>query len=371
MAEPLISWYGEKIPKTIALMIQRVMPEFDSALFLNEALDGYEDLSLMERGRHLADCLAGHLPDEYPKAVRIILEAISIETPEIYPGNRISTFLYMPFTEYVSKFGLDHFDESMLAQYELTKLFTAEFSIRPFIEKHEARTLNQLREWTDDPNEHIRRLVSEGTRPRLPWGSRLKRFQKNPKPVIELLELLKDDESLYVRRSVANNLNDIGKDNPDILIATVKRWIKDADENRSWIVRHALRSLIKKGNPDALEILGYASGEDIKLVSSQITPKTVQLGDSVVVSFIIKNSSGKTQSVMIDFRIHYVKANGSARPKVFKLSSKELKAGDETELSKRVSLREMTTRNHYPGEHKVDVILNGRIEKAGAFTLLE
>lgn len=345
------------------------MAEFDSDQFLTDALAGYHDLSLMERGRHLADCLAYHLPNDYPEAVRIILEAISIETPEIYPGNRISTFLYMPFTGFVSKYGLDHFQESMGAQYELTKLYTAEFSIRPFLEEHEARTLNQLHEWRTDPNHHVRRLVSEGTRPRLPWGSRLEGFQKNPAPVLELLELLKDDESLYVRRSVANNLNDIGKDNPDILIKTAQRWMKEADENRAWIVRHGLRSLVKKGNSEALKVLGYKADEGIELISSQISPKNVKMGDSAEVSFIIKNSTNKTQSVMVDFRVHYVKANGAANPKVFKLSSTQIKAGEVVELSKRLSLRKMTTRKHYPGEHKVDVMLNGRIAYASAFTL--
>ena len=169
----------------------------------------------------------------------------------------MAAFLYMPHLFFVARHGLDHFEDSMRAQHALTQLFTAEYSIRAFLEKHPGATLARLREWTADPSHHVRRLVSEGTRPRLPWAPRLRAFQKDPRPVLELLELLKDDPELYVRRSVANNLNDIGKDHPALLTAVAKRWLRGASPERRWIVSHALRSAVKRADAGALGALGY------------------------------------------------------------------------------------------------------------------
>ena len=163
----------------------------------------------------------------------------------------------MPHCFFVAEYGLDHFEPSMQAHYQLTQRFTAEFSIRPFLIKHTEATLARLRQWARDPNEHVRRLVSEGTRPRLPWASRLPAFQADPAPVLALLELLKDDPALYVRRSVANNLNDIGKDHPRVLMQTAQRWMRDATPERAWVVRHALRWAVKQGDPAALKVLGF------------------------------------------------------------------------------------------------------------------
>lgn len=275
----------------------------------------------------------------------------------------------MPFTMYVSKFGLDHFDVSLDAQKNLTGYFTAEYSIRPFIEKYEDKTLKLFTEWTHHPDEHVRRLVSEGTRPRLPWAARLPRFQADPGPVLELLERLKDDESLYVRRSVANNLNDIGKDNPDVMLDTTERWAKDASEDRMWIVKHAIRSLIKDGHPRALAILGYAEPKGIQLKHTSFSPEIVREGESVEISFTIENRGTSEMSLLCDYRIHYVKANGKSNPKVFKLKELRISAGETTELSSKVSFRAMTTRKHYPGTHKVYLLINGVPFPAGTFEL--
>src|SRR3989338_7440297 len=227
MAEPLVNQYGADVPKAIARMITAVHPAFESRKFVADALKGYEALALMPRGNHIARALQRPLPPDYPKALKILLA--SLDQPHGRDaGLTLGSFLYLPHTMFVAEFGLDHFEASMQAQHALTQRFTAEFSIRPFLQQHEAATLARLKQWASDPSEHVRRLVSEGSRPRLPWASRLPAFQKNPAPVIELLELLKDDPALYVRRSVANNLNDIGKDHPDLLAQTAKRWLQGA-----------------------------------------------------------------------------------------------------------------------------------------------
>ncbi len=235
----------------------------------------------------------------------------------------MAAFLYMPHLFFVAQHGLDHFEESMRAQHALTQLFTAEYSIRAYLDRHPERTLALLREWTRDPSEHVRRLVSEGTRPRLPWAPRLRAFQKDPRPVIELLELLKDDPSLYVRRSVANNLNDIGKDHPKLLVATAKRWLRGATPERRWIVNHALRSAVKRADAGALGALGYGGKADVAVRKAIIAPARARIGGSVSISFVLINKLPRRQRVMADLVVHFVKARGTGA-KTFKLKAVDL-----------------------------------------------
>jgi len=279
-------------------------------------------------------------------------------------------FLFMPHTYFVADHGLDHFEDSMQAQYELTQRFTAEFSIRPFIERHPEATLARLAQWTQDAHPHVRRLVSEGTRPRLPWASRLRDFQRDPTPVLALLERLKDDPELYVRRSVANNLNDIGKDHPGLLADVARRWLRDASPERRWIVRHALRSAIKRADPGALSVLGYGDAPTLSIEQVRVAPKRVHEGDRVEIGFTLRNTGPREQRVMADFVVHFVKANGKTSAKTFKLKALALAAGESAALAKTLALVPMTTRKHYPGEHRVQAQLNGRMHDLGAFRLL-
>ncbi len=281
----------------------------------------------------------------------------------------MAPFLYLPHVFYVAQYGLDHFEASMHAQYELTQRFSAEFSIRSFLERYPEETLARLEVWARDPSPHVRRLVSEGTRPRLPWAPRLRRFQEDPRPVLHLLELLKDDPELYVRRSVANNLNDIGKDHPDVLVETARRWLEDASEERQWLVRHALRSAVKRAEPGALDVLGYGSDAAVKIGNVRLTPKRPVTGGSVNVAFEITNAASRHQRVLVDLRVHFVKANGSASPKVFKLSTLDLAPGETAALKKTITLENLTTRKHYPGTHRVEVVINGRTHPLARFEL--
>jgi 3-methyladenine DNA glycosylase AlkC len=258
----------------------------------------------------------------------------------------------------------------MRAQYELTQRFTAEFSIRVFLERYPEATLARLREWARDPNVHVRRLVSEGTRPRLPWAPRLRSFQDDPRPVLELLELLKDDPELYVRRSVANNLNDIGKDNPAALVETCRRWLDGASAERRWLVRHALRSAVKRGDPDALALLGFGAEAVVAVRDLRIEPTVAPIGGSVTVAVELANESAETQPLLVDLRIHFVKANGKTSPKVFKLKELELEPGASARLGKTISLAQHSTRTHYPGRHRVELLVNGRASEAGAFDVV-
>lgn len=366
MAEPLVNRFGAAVPKQIGAMLSRA-GKFDARAFVATTLDGYSPLNLMQRAIKIADAMQVHLPNDYAKAIKLLLASLE---PFSENGDANATpFLYLPHTLFVARHGLDHFDLSMQAQYVLTQRFTAEFSIRPFIERHQRQTLALLKEWARDDNPHIRRLVSEGTRPRLPWASRLREFQKNPTPVLELLELLKDDPELYVRRSVANNLNDIGKDHPDLLVNTARRWMKDADENRTWIIKHALRSAVKRAEPKALSALGFGAPAKVVVSDINIAPRRVRIGEKINLSFSLTNPTRRAQELLVDFRIHFIKANGAGKPKVFKLKQLNLAPGETVHLSKTVALHEMTTRKHYAGVHLVEVVLNGTAQPLGEFKL--
>ena len=369
MAEPLKNQYGADVPRAIGAMITAVHPAFNSAHFVRDVLEGYDALELMPRGKKIALALRQHLPQDYSRAVTILLD--SLDQPHGRdPKLSLASFLYLPHTMFVALYGLGEFEVSMRAQHALTQRFTAEFSIRPFFERHTEAILRQLSEWATDPSPHVRRLVSEGTRPRLPWAPRLRQFQADPAPVLALLELLKDDPELYVRRSVANNLNDIGKDHPQVLTDTAQAWLKGASAERAWIVGHALRSAVKRGDSGALQVLGYGKTAQVAVGGIQITPATAEIGGAVHIAFELTNTQPHAQDLLVDLAVHYVKAGGQTNAKVFKLKTLKLGAGQTARFAKKLSLAEMTTRKHYAGLHKVDVILNGQAQPLGFFELM-
>lgn len=370
MAEPLVNQYGADVPRTIAAMISAVYPAFNGPGFVRRALVGYDVLALMARGQKIAQALHAYLPDDYARAVAILLDSLD-QPHDRDPGLSLASFLYLPHTLFVAEYGLAHFELSMRAQHALTQRFTAEFSIRPFLLHHTEATLKQLMVWTADPNTHVRRLVSEGSRPRLPWAPRLRQFQTDPTPVLALLERLKDDAELYVRRSVANNLNDIGKDHPEVLIQTAQAWLKDASSGRAWIVGHALRSAVKQGEESALKILGFGQQAKVVVDKVRISPAPAVIGGAVSIAFELHNPLAQRQTVLVNLTVHYVKANGQPRAKVFKLKTLEIGPGQTAPLIKTLSLAQMSTRTHYPGLHKVDVVVNGQTQKLGVFELMK
>jgi 3-methyladenine DNA glycosylase AlkC len=369
MAEPLKNYYGPDVPARIARMIKEVDSGFDEDAFLADALDGYQALELTPRARQIAQALGRHLPQDYERAIEILIASLGpkLQAAEL---TGIDVFVYLPHVFFIAEFGVDHFEASMRAQYELTQRFSAEYSIRVFLERYLQQTLGRLHEWAFDSNVHVRRLVSEGTRPRLPWAPRLRAFQDDPRPVLELLELLKDDPDLFVRRSVANNLNDIGKDNPAALIETCRRWMTDASPQRSWLVRHALRSAVKRGEPEALEILGFLPATGVQVRDIHIAPAVVSIGDSITFTVELSNDGSATKQLLIELRVHFVKANGKPSPKVFALKELVLRPNGSVQLSKTISLAQHTTRTHYPGQHRVEVLVNGRPSATSVFDIV-
>lgn len=369
MPEPLKELLNPDVVRAIGSMLHSAWSGFDAVAFHRDATRGLSDLELLPRARHIATVMATFLPSRPTRALEVIIAALP-EPPSVEEGHDLSAFRYLPMTLFVAEHGLGEFDMAMRANYELTKRFTAEFSIRPFLVHHEERTLCLLREWTHDADHHVRRLVSEGTRPRLPWAQRLPRFQRDPRPVLELLEALKDDPSLYVRRSVANNLNDIGKDNLDVLMSTTTQWLKGASEQRQWLVRHALRSAIKRGERSAFAVLGYDTPAEIVVTSIAIDPTVVPIGRSVSVMCTVSNTASVQANILLDLAVHFVKANGSASAKVFKLTTTTLAPGSSIDIRKTISVRQHTTRTHYPGEHHIELLVNNVPHTLGSFTLV-
>jgi 3-methyladenine DNA glycosylase AlkC len=368
MAAPLKDSFGTNVPGIIAAPFVAVDPGFDRAGFERFCLDGYLDLELTPRARRIADGLAAYLPADRGRALDLLVESLPHgQDPATFEG--MDGFRYLPHVFFVAEHGLDHFERAMTAQYELTKLFTAEFSIRAYLVHHCDATLQRLREWTADPNVHVRRLVSEGTRPRLPWAPRLKEFQHDPTPVVELLERLRDDPEEYVRRSVANNLNDIAKDHPDVVVEIPRRWWADGDDNRRRLVRHGLRTLIKAGDPGALDVLGYGASSPVTIDGIEITPSSVPVGSRVTIELWLTNPSADDAGALVDLRVHFVKANGSTSPKVFKGRELQLGPGESGKVRKTVSVAQHSTRTHHPGRHEVEAIVNGATRPIGSFDL--
>lgn len=337
----------------------------------------FEQLGLMDRGRRLSVVLGQFLPSDFRQAAPLLVQTMGLPMgldtrgEPVAPGDVASSFYHLPHSMYIAEHGLNHLPESMQAQHALTQRFTAEFSLRPFLQAHTQATLAHLTQWASDPNAHVRRAVSEATRPRLPWAARLPDFVRNPSPVLPLLVQLRDDSSSYVRRSVANHLNDIGKDHPELLTGTARQWLNDAPvpASRQSLLRHALRTAIKRGDTQALALFGHGQVSPLQIHSASITPSKARIGDSITLHCTLHNPSGKTASALADWRVHYVKANGTLSPKVFKGSTVQIGANGHGVLEKTLSLRQMSTRTHHPGHHTVEIVLNGHAHSIGQFDL--
>jgi 3-methyladenine DNA glycosylase AlkC len=381
MAEPLKTFFSPARVRALAEDIAKAEPSFPAKAFIKRATTGLDELELLARGKHISKALAEHLPDDYETAIDVLLRSLGPEyQSDELVGAGMAPFAYLPHVLFVADRGLDHFDLSMRAQYELTKRFSAEGSIRPYIAKDPERTFKYLQKWAGDPNAHVRRLVSEGTRLRLPWAMGVKWLDENPERVLALLELLKDDPTTLVRRSVANNLNDMGKVHPDLLARTAAGWLKDATPERRALVEHALRSAVKRKDPDALRILGFGAKPAVAIESVRFEPRRVRIGGKVEVSFKVRSTAvakrvaharstagGMPQDLLVDLAVHFVKANGRTSPKVFKLKRVSLAPGEEVTLSTRVSLAIHTTRKPNVGVHPVDVLVNGVEFPIGSF----
>jgi len=370
VGEPLKAFFSPALVHRIGASIRAVHPPFPAEAFARDATRGLDALELLDRARHIAAALAAHLPADFEAAIELLLRSLG----PAHPGDEIlgagmEPFFYLPHTVFVAERGLDHFERAMEAQHALTQRCSCEFSVRAFLAHDPERTMAILERWTADPSAHVRRLVSEGTRLRLPWGVRVLWLDANPRRILGLLERLRDDPSPMVRRSVANNLNDLGKSDPALLEETCAAWLEHASEDRRALVEHALRSAVKRGESGALALLGFGAAPEVVVEDVRFSPERAAIGERVAVSFVLRSTARTRQSLLVDLRVHFVNARGTS-PKVFKLERVDLPARDRVALSKSVSLAIHTTRTPRPGAHRVEVLVNGAPFPAGAFEVV-
>jgi len=345
--------------KRICAVLTEIIDDFPSQSFTNNALKDLDDLELKQRVEYLIDVLADYLPTDFEKTADILLQ-VKQHWDWGDENDALSGFAAWPLIDYVAVHGLNHPTLALAVLKELTSLFSAEFAIRPFITEHFDVSYKTLLVWTIDSDEHVRRLASEGIRPRLPWGKRLVQFCDDPDAIFPILERLKDDSSLYVRKSVANNLNDISKDNPDKVIALCENWNQAVTSERKWIIRHALRSLVKEGREEVFPLLGYSENVELSVSEFKLESEVVQLGKHLEVELSLSSSSRQIQKLVLDYKIHHMKANGRTSSKVFKWKNITLAAGETVSFGKQHPFKIISTRQYYEGKHSIELLINGK-----------
>ena len=343
----------------IATEVAAVYPAFDQKKFLKLAQSDLDRLSLMQRLRRTSESLHATLPADYKKAIAILRRL----APRINSG-----FVTLMLPDYVGLYGQDDFDTSMDALKFFTAFGSSEFAIREFLRRDPKRTLAVMKNWARDDSEHVRRLASEGSRPRLPWSFRLDALMADPDMAAPILERLKADDSLYVRKSVANHLNDITKLHPEWVMTRLESWPLDQPQT-AWIARHALRTLIKQGDRRALAVIGAGKKAAVRLKGLAVSPKKLVLGERLDISFSLESTAHESQRLVVDYAIHYVKKSGASSAKVFKLKELTLAPGDTVQLKRSQVVKDFTTRLHHAGHHAIDVMVNGEKLASSGFDL--
>jgi 3-methyladenine DNA glycosylase AlkC len=356
--EPLKNILSADFVCLLAKALKKADRNFNEAGFQHSVIDKtWRQKELKQRIRHISNAMNAFLPYPYRKQLGIILNAA--------PAFRGLGALVFP--DFIEVNGVNDIDGSLDALETLTQYSTGEFAIRPLVSKDEKTVLKRVKQWAKHPNEHVRRLATEGIRPRLPWAAPLPAFKKDPTKVLEILEILKNDSSEYVRRSVANNLNDITKDHPATVLQTAKRWIGKTEATDK-LLKHACRTLLKQGNTEALGIFGFSSKANASIGKFKIQNSKLNIGDTLTFDFILNNEAKKAQQLRLEYVVYFMKNNGKHSKKVFQLSSKHFTPG-ETAFKRTHRFKDFTTRKHYPGEHHLAISING-IEKAKGKILL-
>ncbi len=360
MAERLKDmFFTEQSLHTFADFLITQYPEFDKKSFLSKIFcEEWEAKELKERMRHTTLCLHELLPADYLEALAILEKC----------APSVKGFEAMVLPDYVELYGMDFWDESLHALGFFTKFASSEFAIRPFLDKDPEKTIAYMSRWAESVDEKVRRFASEGCRPRLPWAMALPKFKKNPRPILPILEKLKNDDSEFVRRSVANNLNDISKDNPEIALELCEKWIGSSPRT-DWIIKHACRSLLKAGDKRALKLFGYGDPANIQLENLSLSSTALAIGDTLEYTFALRVKSDTSTMVRLECAIEYVKSSGKTSKKIFKLTERDYAPGAHM-IKRKQSFQDMSTRKHFPGKHRITILANGEEKAAATFQLI-
>ena len=357
MPELLKNRYNKRFISALSAEIRKQYKTFDIEGFTSSIFDkNWKHEELKQRMRHITESLHQFLPADY-KQTLAILKPVS---------SKFSGFEPMFFPDYVECYGLDNYQASISALETFTKYSSSEFAVRPFIMNHEKKMMTQMKKWSGSKNHHIRRLSSEGCRPRLPWAISLPKYKHDPEPVLDILLGLFEDDSEYVRRSVANNLNDISKDHPEKIVKITKQYLGQS-ENTDKLLKHACRTLLKRGDTKALRLFGYSKPTHVQVEQLTIQP-SVHIGDTLDFSFSLQSRNKTLGKLRIEYAINFMKANGKLSRKVFKISESSYKNNSKSFLKKH-SFKIISTRKYYPGNHGLVIIVNGQQMIEGDFLL--
>ncbi|MFK3937408.1 DNA alkylation repair protein [Alkalihalobacillus sp. NPDC078783] len=339
--------YNEAFIQDLMNNLEKAEPRFKVNEYQSIILQSdWDQLELMQRKRRITEAIHATLPTPYLDSLEIL--------KQVAPN--YSGLAGLVFSDYVQLYGLEDWDASIKALEQFTQYSTAEFAVRPFFIKDPERMIQQSISWAQNENEHVRRLASEGSRPRLPWGILIPTIKENPSLILPILESLKQDQSLYVRRSVANSLNDVTKTHPSLFKDIASVWV-DEHPDTDWIIKHASRSLLKKGDPDILRLFGYGKSGKLHIQAFECRAESLRIGEAITFSFRLQADT--ETKLRIDYAIDYVKARGNRTRKVFKLSETAIKKGETKNYLRTHSFQNLSTRTHYPGKHQLTIIVNG------------
>lgn len=378
MAEAFKYMYNEQFFDRFTKDLKLIIDDLDSREFISQIMDDeWENRELKQRVAHITTVLKKFLPDNYKDAIVKILELLD-HVEKTQPDFSIIDDTKFGLTleygaildNYVEQFGLDDYETSVKAIERITQFTSCEFVTHPFIIKYPDEMMAQMLVWSKHEHWGVRRLASEGCRPRLPWAMALPNLKKDPAPIIPILENLKNDPARSVRLSVANNLNDIAKDNPEIVIDLAKKWHGKSKEI-DWVIKHGCRTLLKQGNPEILGLFGLGSAKNINIEDFQIITPVVKVGNSLEFSFKLVNNNHEKNKIRLEYGLYYQKANGTLTRKVCKISEKQYAENSITHITRKHSFKVVTTRKFHPGLHQVAVIINGNEFEKHDFELVE
>lgn len=367
MVESFKNIYNEQFFNKFTKDLKLVVNDFDTDKFVSQIMDEeWKNRGYKQRTAHITTVLGKFLPADYKKAVSKILKLLDCVKDQLPDFSKIDDRNFNLLTleygaildNYIEQYGINDYQTSIKAIEKITQFTTCEFVAHAFIAKYPDEMMKQMLIWSTHEHWGVRRLASEGCRPRLPWAMALPKLKKDPTPIIPILENLKNDPSKFVRLSVANNLNDIAKDNPQMVIALAKSW-KGESKDVDWIIKHGCRTLLKQGNTEIMKLFGFDSIENITIENYQISTHKVKIGETVEFCFNLSNNNNRNTKIRLEYGIYYQKSNGTLAKRIYKISEKEYAENSVTHIVRKHSFRVITTRHFYPGLHQIAIIVNG------------